>query len=121
MLYDLYQIIPKIDSTSFMCVSKDGLSHFSITKDRKCEPLTDGYKLIFDNETGKALAAARCNVKVAVKRVKNAHKKWSESVQAYIDAERHMHAMAKYYEDSADRQKIAEAQLEYLLNTIKEG
>lgn len=50
MLYDLYQIIPKIDSTSFMCVSKDGLSHFSITKDRKCEPLTDGYKLIFDNE-----------------------------------------------------------------------
>ena len=50
MLYDLYQIIPKIDSTSFMCVSKDGLSHFAITKDRKCEPLTDGYKLIFDNE-----------------------------------------------------------------------
>lgn len=50
MLYDLYQIVPKIDSTRLMCVSNDGLRHFSITKDCKCEPLTDGYKLIFDNE-----------------------------------------------------------------------
>lgn len=82
----------------------------------KCNP-----EDTFDNETGKALAAARCNVKVAVKRAKNAEKKWNESVQAYLKAEKHMHAMAKYYEDSAGRQKIAEAQLEYLLNTIKEG
>lgn len=82
----------------------------------KCNP-----KDTFDNETGKALAAARCNVKVAVKRVKNAQKKWNESVQAYLKAEKHMHAMAKYYEDAVDRQKIAEAQVEYILNEIKEG
>ena len=71
--------------------------------------------------TGKQLAAARCNAKVAVKRVKNAQKKWHEAVQAYLKAEKHMRKMAQYYEDSVDRQKIAEAQLEYLVNTIKEG
>jgi hypothetical protein len=82
----------------------------------KCSPEDE-----FSNETGKQLAAARCGVKVAVKRVKNAQKKWHEAVQAYLKAEKHMHAMAKYYEDAVDRQKIAEAQVEYILNEIKEG
>ena len=82
----------------------------------KCSPEDD-----FNIETGKSLAAARCNAKVAVKRVKNAQKKWNEAVQAYLKAEKHMRKMAQYYEDAVDRQKIAEAQLEYLVNTIKEG
>jgi hypothetical protein len=29
--------------------------------------------------------------------------------------------MAKCYEDAVDRQKIAEARVEYILNEIKEG
>ena len=82
----------------------------------KCSPEDE-----FNIETGKSLAAARCNAKVAVKRVKNAQKEWSKAVQAYLKAEKHMRKMAQYYEDSVDRQKIAEAQLEYLVNTIKEG
>lgn len=82
----------------------------------KCSPEDE-----FNIETGKSLAAARCNAKVAVKRVKNAQKKWNEAVQAYLKAEKHMRKMAQYYEDAVDRQKIAEAQLEYLVNTIKEG
>lgn len=82
----------------------------------KCSPEDE-----FSNETGKELAAARCNARVAVKRVKNAQKKWHEAVQACLKAERHMNAMAKYYEDSVDRLKIAEAQVEYILNEIKEG
>lgn len=50
MLYDLYQIIPYVDPSSSLAVTKDGLTHFAVPKTKKLEPLEDGYLLIFDNE-----------------------------------------------------------------------
>ena len=42
----------------------------------------------FDVEFGKKLAAARCNVKIAVRREKRAANKWNESAEQYYKAKR---------------------------------
>lgn len=54
----------------------------------------------FDIEAGKKLAAARCNVKIAQKRVKRANKKILEAIQQRQDAERFYQKMLCYYSDA---------------------
>ena len=64
----------------------------------KCDPRDD-----FDLEEGKRLAAARCNVKVANKRVTRASQKYLEAAQAAVEAAEHFEKMKQYYMDSVDK------------------
>ena len=79
----------------------------------KCSPEDE-----FNVETGKSLAAARCNAKVAVKRVKNAQKEWSKAVQEHFKAERRMRKMAQYYTDAVKRSKEAQATVDSIIRIL---
>lgn len=79
----------------------------------KCSPEDE-----FNVETGKSLAAARCNAKVAVKRVKNAQKEWSKAVQEHFKAERRMRKMAQYYTDAVQRSKEAQATVDSIIRIL---
>lgn len=61
----------------------------------KCAP-TDTFSL----EDGKALAAARCNLKISEKRRNRAARKLIEARAALDDAMRHVENMKHYFEDS---------------------
>jgi hypothetical protein len=61
----------------------------------------------FDYKTGKELAAARCNLKVAEKRLKRSSTKLREAEQQLIEAKRFAEKMRHYYEDSVN--ELAEA------------
>lgn len=54
----------------------------------------------FDLQRGKELAAARCNQKIAEKRVARAHKRLNEATQDVAAAMRHRDKMDTYYEDA---------------------
>lgn len=62
----------------------------------KCRP-TDK----FDIDKGKALAAARCNLKVAKKRMHRAEKKLSLAAD-HLDAAQQAYGHAREYQDDAD-------------------
>ena len=68
----------------------------------KCNPV-DGY----DEEKGKALAAARCNTRIAKKRKMRAEKKFKEADCSLKEALRHYEKMLRYYEDSNELYDIA--------------
>lgn len=57
----------------------------------KCDPRDE-----FDIEKGKELAAARCAVKVAEKRVKNATKKYADATKQSDEAFAFAHSMLGY-------------------------
>ena len=54
----------------------------------------------FNEETGKALAAARCNEKIAAKRYARAQKKYLEMCEELKDFQTRAHKMADYLRDS---------------------
>lgn len=56
----------------------------------------------FDIEKGKRLAAARCNQKIAQKRVARARKRLEDASQAVYQANRHFDKMDTYYEDAIE-------------------
>ena len=62
----------------------------------KCSP-----KDIFSLEAGKALAAARCNLKISEKRRNRAARKLDEAKRAMMDAQRHLEKMYHYFEDAS--------------------
>ena len=64
----------------------------------KCDP-----KDQFSLEKGKELAAARCNAKIAAKRVKRASAKYLEAQKQLADARRFMARMTEYYTDAVDQ------------------
>lgn len=55
----------------------------------------------FDVEYGKALAAARCNVKIAAKRMARANEKLQEAVGNYNAAHYHFRMMQDYCFDAS--------------------
>ena len=71
----------------------------------KCDPRDE-----FSIETGKKLAAARCNLKVATKRAKRAASKLTEATAACRAAEAHKRDMNAYLTDS--EQALAQAKAE---------
>ena len=64
----------------------------------KCDPRDQ-----FSIEKGKELAAARCNAKIAAKRVKRASAKYLEAQQQLADAKHFMARMTEYYTDAVDQ------------------
>ena len=61
----------------------------------KCDPEDN-----FSFEDGKALAMARCNEKIAEKRMKRASRKFAEARQSLIVAKQFYEDMSKYLDDA---------------------
>ena len=72
----------------------------------KCDPRDE-----FSIETGKKLAAARCNLKVAAKRAKRAASKLQEAISACRAADAHRHDMMEYSIDADKALAQANAEL----------
>ena len=79
----------------------------------KCDPEDE-----FSLESGKALAAARCNEKIAEKRCKRAMRKFFEAQKALIEAQKYFERMSKYFDDSIDNLKTATDYVDDVLNYI---
>ena len=78
----------------------------------KCDPRDE-----FDIEKGKALAAARCNLKVAQKRQMRASEKYLESAKLADEAACRFADMKQYYMDAVDRVDEAAEEIRNLLET----
>lgn len=79
----------------------------------KCNP-EDTFSL----EDGKALAMARCNEKIAEKRLHRAQRKFAEALSAQIEAKRLYDKMKKYLEDSEAEYVVAQKNAEGILAKI---
>ena len=79
----------------------------------KCSPEDS-----FDPAAGEKLAAARCNEKVAKKRVKNAEKKLEEALRIQCEATRRVYKMTNYLDDSKKELAAASSEIETLLKTL---
>ena len=80
----------------------------------KCSP-EDEYSL----ETGKTLSKARCDAKIADKRVANATRKFEAAVEAFEAAQRHLNKMKEYLESSHQERTEAYSNLENIENSLK--
>ena len=79
----------------------------------KCDPRDQ-----FSVEKGKELAAARCNAKIAAKRVKRASAKYLEAQQQLADARRFMARMTEYYTDAVDQLDEANAAVTDMMKSM---
>lgn len=79
----------------------------------KCDP-NDTY----NEEKGKALAAARCNYKVACMRQKRAERKYKEAEAMYIKAKAYLDDMGYYLADSNLSVGVAHDELQDILETM---
>lgn len=72
----------------------------------------------FDLEKGKALAAARCGLKIAHKRRARAERKYNEVYNAYLVAEKRLDDMADYCDDAMMEIDEAEGAIQDLLKNM---
>lgn len=72
----------------------------------------------FNIETGKALAAARCNAKIAAKRYARAQRRFNEAVDAQAKATAHTYDMDIYMRDSHKAMDEAQKELNSLMKNI---
>ena len=79
----------------------------------KCDP-----KDQFSIEKGKELAAARCNAKIASKRVKRASAKYLEAQQQLAEAKRFMARMTEYYTDAVDHREESNAAVTDMMKSM---
>lgn len=79
----------------------------------KCHPNDE-----FDSEKGAMLAAARCGVKIAEKRVKRAYSKVDEAKKAVDIAVAHLSEMMKYEADAEATLNVAQFELDTTLAWI---
>lgn len=79
----------------------------------KCDPSDE-----FSLDVGEQLAAARCNNKLAYRRVKNAKAKLDEAIKALEVAQKRVAEMTAYHNDSIAAFEAAQSDLEEVLNTV---
>ena len=79
----------------------------------KCAPIDT-----FSLEDGKALAAARCNLKISEKRRNRAARKLIEARAALDDAMRHAENMKHYFEDSCVALDDAHFEVQAILDKL---
>lgn len=72
----------------------------------------------FDEEKGKEIAAARCNAKIAVKRLNNACSKYFEAYEELKRAEKRFKDMCNYLRDANNAKKEAECTLESIMMEV---
>jgi len=69
----------------------------------------------FNEELGKTIAAARCNLKIANKRAKRARAQYDEAAKAYAAAYKRVKDMEEYFDDAAA--EVAEGR-NYLISLL---
>lgn len=69
-------------------------------------------------EKGKELAAARCAVKIAEKRVDRANMKVDEAAAMVASANHHYNRMSEYLEDAENELIMAQSHLTEVLNSL---
>lgn len=106
-----YSYYLDVDSRAISAVST--FAGIPIIGVAKCKP---DEKFSFD--LGKALAAAKCNKKIAIKREKYAKKKLKEATNAFYEAYEHYIKMMGYAADACTRNKDASKRLEEVLEEI---
>lgn len=79
----------------------------------KCDP-----RDTFDPISGKMLAAARCNQKIAHKRKRRADKEYRKATIDFDKARCRMEAMTIYYEDARRAEKEADLGVKSLLSIM---
>lgn len=79
----------------------------------KCDPNDE-----FDMEKGKQLAAARCNAKVAKKRVKRAHVELKNAIDDFSKASARVGEMDQYLLDAIKAEVIAKEEIKTILNEM---
>lgn len=72
----------------------------------------------FDEQSGKSLAAARCNMKVANKRAKNAEVRLDQAIRNLHDAKQYYTKMVEYYNDSIHEKEEAKKDLQKILEDL---
>jgi hypothetical protein len=72
----------------------------------------------YNEADGKMLAAARCQQKVAEKRLKRAQRKHKEALAQLADAQDFVAKMARYEQDAANELIDSNEHLNKILNTI---
>jgi hypothetical protein len=98
--------ITRVKAVSTYC----GKNVFGVAK---CDP-NDTFSI----EKGKILAAARCNQKIARKRVKRAEKKYEDSIEMIERAKIYSHKMNRYFIDAIHAEEIASIELEEVINNL---
>lgn len=73
----------------------------------------------YDEEFGKALAIARCDVRVNERRLKHAEKRFSEAIRLYNEASKNLREADSYREYSRKRLNTAKVGVEILLDSLK--
>ena len=73
----------------------------------------------FDLNSGKALAAARCNERIAAKRYARATDRYIEACKARDEAEEYLDKMRKYMNDSYIAMNEAAQECDALVNSLK--
>ena len=79
----------------------------------KCSP-----EDTFDMNKGRELAAARCNEKIAEKRMRRADREYAKAKQAYAEAENRVNKMNDYYRDSRVALSTAHHRVFEILETM---
>lgn len=79
----------------------------------KCSPQDN-----FDLDKGKALACARCTLKIAKKRKKRAAERIQEAKNTFQKAERELKRMHQYYADSCREYDKAEIELRNIVENL---
>ena len=79
----------------------------------KCDPQDE-----FNLDHGKELAAARCNERIAAKRMKRAENKVAEAEKQVAEAQAFLARMQSYYEDSVNEYNDAMFNVEALENAL---
>ena len=79
----------------------------------KCDPRDD-----YDVESGKKLAAARCNARVANKRVARAQAKVDEAMKQLVAAQNYLAKMQEYHSDALAESAIADNAVTQLLQNM---
>lgn len=69
----------------------------------------------FNADLGENIAAARCNVKVSKRRVRNAERKLKEALRAQYEANARVAKMQSYLADSKEAVALAEAEYDDLI------
>lgn len=106
-------IAKKVDGTPYQVIAVSTYAGRKVRGVAKCNPCDE-----FSIENGKKLAAARCNLKIAEKRVKRAKKKLDEAIDLAIAQQHHRDCMASYYTDSQFDLKQAQTDLDNLLKQM---
>jgi hypothetical protein len=72
----------------------------------------------FDIEQGKILAKARCDAKIAKRRMKRAKRKINEAQKILEQARAYYEKMSSYYDESKSAYTIAKSALDGLVETM---